>query len=101
MLIEYAHFGDVVTFDTTFETNKILRPFGVFLGFTQLRQTVIFSACLLYSETYEAFSWLFETFLFAHNQTHPRTIYIDQDVAMRNEVDDVFLMAHMVYALFT
>ncbi|XBJ23335.1 hypothetical protein VPH35_001521 [Triticum aestivum] len=93
MLIDYAHFGDVVTFDTTFGTNKELRPFGVFVGFNQFRQTVIFGACLLYSETYEAFKWLFETFLFAHNQKHPRTIYTDQDVAMGNAVEDVFLMA--------
>ena len=28
MILDYAHFGDVVTFDT----NKEYRPFGVFLG---------------------------------------------------------------------
>jgi zinc finger SWIM domain-containing protein 3 len=30
MLFDYAQFGDVVTFDTTFGTNKEYRPFGVF-----------------------------------------------------------------------
>jgi len=34
MILDYAHFGDVVTFDTTFGTNKEYRPFGVFLGLT-------------------------------------------------------------------
>jgi zinc finger SWIM domain-containing protein 3 len=30
MIVDYAHFGDVITFDTTFETNKESRPFGIF-----------------------------------------------------------------------
>jgi hypothetical protein len=30
MVIDYAHFGDVVIFDTTHDTNKEYRPFGVF-----------------------------------------------------------------------
>ena len=33
MPIYYAHFGDVVTFDTTFGTNKEYMPFSVFVGF--------------------------------------------------------------------
>ena len=33
MPIDYAHFGDVVTFDTTFGTNKEYMPFSVFVGF--------------------------------------------------------------------
>lgn len=31
MLTDYAYFGDVVSFDTTFGTNKESRPFGVFV----------------------------------------------------------------------
>jgi hypothetical protein len=42
MIVDYAHFGDVVTFDTTFGTNKEYRPFGVFVGFNHFRETVIF-----------------------------------------------------------
>jgi zinc finger SWIM domain-containing protein 3 len=37
MLTDYAYFGDVVSFDTTFGTNKESRPFGVFLGFNHFR----------------------------------------------------------------
>lgn len=37
MIIDYAQFGDVVTFDTTFGTNKEYRPFGVFVGFNHFR----------------------------------------------------------------
>jgi zinc finger SWIM domain-containing protein 3 len=41
MVLDYAHFGDVVTFDTTFGTNKEYRPFGVFLGLNQFRETTM------------------------------------------------------------
>jgi zinc finger SWIM domain-containing protein 3 len=32
MVIDYSHFGDVVTFDTTYSTNKDVRPLDLFLG---------------------------------------------------------------------
>jgi zinc finger SWIM domain-containing protein 3 len=67
MVLDYAHFGDVVTFDTTFGTNKEYRPFGIFLGLNQFRETTIFGAALLFDETCDSFKWLFETFLAAHN----------------------------------
>jgi zinc finger SWIM domain-containing protein 3 len=82
MLLDYAHFGDVVTFDTTFGTNKEYRPFGIFLGLNQFRETTIFGAALMFDETRDSFIWLFETFLAAHNGRQPRTIYTDQDEAM-------------------
>jgi hypothetical protein len=77
MLIDYAHFGDVMTFDTTFGTNWGSRQFGVFVGFSHLREIVIFGASLMYDETFESFTWLFEVFLTCHGQKHPKTIYID------------------------
>lgn len=90
MIIDYAHFGDVVTFDTTFGTNKEHQPFGVFVGFNHFRETVVFGACLLYDETFESFRWLFETFLSIHNQKQPKTIYTNQDIAMGNAVECIF-----------
>ena len=71
MILDYAHFGDVVTFDTTFGTNKEYRPFGVFLGLNQFRETTIFCVVLLSDETEASFTWLFETFLAAHNGKQP------------------------------
>ena len=91
MIIDYAHFGDVVTFDTTFGTNKEYRPFGVFVGFNQFRETVIFGAALMFDETCASFTWLFKAFLAAHNGKHPRTIFTDQDSAMGKAVREVFI----------
>jgi zinc finger SWIM domain-containing protein 3 len=90
MVLDYAHFDDVVTFDTTFGTNKEYRPFGVFLGLNQFRETTIFGAALLFDETCDSFKWLFETFLATHNGRQPRTIYTDQDAAMGKAIEKVF-----------
>ncbi|KAJ4972255.1 hypothetical protein NE237_005354 [Protea cynaroides] len=89
MRIDYAHFGDVVTFDTTFGTKKENRPFGVFSGFNHHRGGVIFGAALLYDETVESFKWLFEAFLEAHGQKMPITIFTDQHAAMVKAIPQV------------
>ena len=39
----------------------------------------------------EIFKWLFETFLKAHNDKEPKTIYTDQDAAMGKAIKAVFL----------
>jgi zinc finger SWIM domain-containing protein 3 len=38
MVMDCAHFGDVVSFDTTFKTKKESRPFGVFVGFNHFKK---------------------------------------------------------------
>ena len=82
MIIDYSNFGDVVTFDTTYGTNKELRPLGVFTGFTHHRVLTVFRATLLFDETTESFQWLFEMFLVAHAGKKPKTIFTDQDPTM-------------------
>ena len=90
MTLDYAYFGDVVTFDTTFGTNKEYRSFVVFLGINHFRETTIFGAAILFDETEGSFTWLFETFLAAHNGKQPKTIYTDQDAAMGKAIKNVF-----------
>lgn len=74
-----------------FGTNKESWPFGVFVGFNQFRETVVFGAVLMYDETFESFKWVFEIFLKAHNGKEPKTIYTDQDAAMAKAIKAVFL----------
>ncbi|XP_042509203.1 uncharacterized protein LOC122084844 [Macadamia integrifolia] len=83
MRIDYAQFGDVVNFDTTFCTNKEYRPFGIFAGFNHHRGVIIFGVALLYDETTESFSWLFE-------QKKPITIFTVQDAAMAKALLEVW-----------
>nr|XP_027124308.1 protein FAR1-RELATED SEQUENCE 7-like [Coffea arabica] len=82
MLIDYNFFGDVVTFDTSYKTNKEYRPLGVFVSFNQHRQIVIFGAALMYDETIDSFKWVFGTFLESMCGKRPSTILTDQDHAM-------------------
>ena len=55
MIIDYNYFRDVITFDTTYSTNRDARPLGVFLRLNHHRETVIFGATLLDDETIESF----------------------------------------------
>ena len=81
MIIDYIHFGDVITFDIMYSTNRDARPLVVFLGLNH-RETVVFGGALLYDEMIESFVWLFETFLKAMSEKKPITIFTDQDATM-------------------
>lgn len=89
MLIDYEYFGDVISVDTTYCTNRAHRPLALFSGFNHYRGAVIFGAALMYDETTESFKWLFETFLEAHKQKKPQTIFTDQDQAMAKALREV------------
>lgn len=45
----------------------------------------------MYDETAESFKWLFETFLEAHKQKKPQTIFTDQDLAIAKALREVML----------
>ncbi|XP_026385057.1 protein FAR1-RELATED SEQUENCE 9-like [Papaver somniferum] len=79
---DYDYFGDVVSFDTTHRKNKDGRPFAMFVGVNNHRQTIIFGAALLYDETAETFMWLFDTFAETMFGKKPKSIFTDQDAAM-------------------
>jgi len=42
MINDYGYFGDVVTFDTTYKTNKDYRPLGVFVGLIIITNKLLF-----------------------------------------------------------
>ncbi|XP_027150355.1 protein FAR1-RELATED SEQUENCE 5-like [Coffea eugenioides] len=71
------------------KTNKEYRPLGVFVGFNQFRQLIIFKATLLYDETIESFKWVFGTFVEAVCEKHPKTIFTDQDAALTATISAV------------
>ncbi|XP_059454937.1 protein FAR1-RELATED SEQUENCE 5-like [Corylus avellana] len=89
MIVGYVYFGDMMTFVTTFGTNKELKPLAVFTSFNHHRGVVIFGATLLYDETIGSFKWLFENFLDAHTGKKPRSIFTDQDAEMAKALSEV------------
>ncbi|XP_054793910.1 protein FAR-RED IMPAIRED RESPONSE 1-like [Prosopis cineraria] len=99
MLIDYAYFGEVISLDTTYCTNRDNRPLAIFSGINHYRGGVIFGAALLYDETIESFKWLFEIFLRAHKNVRPLTIFTNQDAAMTRALQEV--MPEVKHALCT
>jgi hypothetical protein len=85
-IMDYACFGDAVSFDTTFQTNKFEMLFAPILGTNHHKQTIIFGAALIFDESIPSFVWLFETFLEAMSGKHPKTIFTDQDAAMAGAI---------------
>jgi len=85
----YSLFGDVVSFDTTYRTNKYFMIFAPFTGINNHRQSITFGAALLKYENKESFLWLFKTFLKAMGGHKPVMIITDQDQAMKNAIQDV------------
>ncbi|XP_020107897.1 protein FAR1-RELATED SEQUENCE 5-like [Ananas comosus] len=85
-IVDYAYFGDVISFDTTFQTNKYDMSLAPLLGVNNHKQTVIFGAALLCDETTESFIWLFQTFLSCMCGKEPITIFTDQSAAMAKAI---------------
>jgi zinc finger SWIM domain-containing protein 3 len=94
MVLDYGYFGDVLSLDTTYCTNEYNRPLALFSGFNHYRGSVVFGAALMYDETIESFKWLFDTFLQAHNNKKPRTVFTDQDPAMARALAEVMPETH-------
>ncbi|XP_042481306.1 protein FAR1-RELATED SEQUENCE 5-like isoform X2 [Macadamia integrifolia] len=82
MVLDYTHFGDVVCLDTTYRNTKDCRPFSLFLGVNHHKKIVIFGVALLYDESIDTFSWLFDTFFKAMSGKKPKTILTDQDASV-------------------
>ncbi|XP_035541527.1 protein FAR1-RELATED SEQUENCE 5-like [Juglans regia] len=86
----YQDFGDVVTFDTTYLTNRYGMPFAPFVGVNHHGQSILLGAGLISSEDTETFVWLFETWLQCMDGIAPKAIITDQDRAMKNAIVLVF-----------
>jgi len=85
----YADYGDCVSFDATYMTNKYRLPFAPFVGITGHAQTCIFACAFVQDETKETFKWVFETFLESMGGKRPKTIITDQDKAMKGAIAEV------------
>ncbi|KAG0529584.1 hypothetical protein BDA96_05G111200 [Sorghum bicolor] len=83
---QYACFGDVVTFDTTYCTNIYKMPFGLFVGVNHHFQTTIFAGVLMRRETARSFKWVFKEFLNLMGGKAPFTILTDQCKAMAKAI---------------
>ncbi|XP_022883643.1 protein FAR1-RELATED SEQUENCE 5-like [Olea europaea var. sylvestris] len=86
----YKEFGDVVTFDTTYLTNKYDMPFAPFVGVNHHGQSILFGCGLVSNENTETFVSLFKTWLECMHGQAPIGIITDQNRAMQNAIQIVF-----------
>ncbi|CAA3021758.1 Hypothetical predicted protein [Olea europaea subsp. europaea] len=69
--LTYKEFGDVVTFDTTYLTNKYDMPFAPFVGVNHHGQSTLLGCGLLSNENTETFVWFFKTWFQCMHRKHP------------------------------
>ena len=60
--MQFEHFGDVVSFDTTFKTNMYDMPFGLFVGVNNHFQTILYGGVLMTDDKIDSFRWVFREF---------------------------------------
>ncbi|XP_073024391.1 protein FAR1-RELATED SEQUENCE 5-like [Primulina eburnea] len=92
--VDYEYFGDVLSIDTTYRTNKYNLICAPFVGINHHIQNVLFGLAFISDETQSSFEWLFATFLDSMNGRQPQTIFSDQCQAMMNAIETIFPLSH-------
>uniref|UniRef100_A0A2N9IDE2 Protein FAR1-RELATED SEQUENCE n=1 Tax=Fagus sylvatica TaxID=28930 RepID=A0A2N9IDE2_FAGSY len=75
----YESFNDVITFDTTYLTNKYDMPFAPFIGINHHGESIILGCGLLSSEDTDSFVWVFRQWL----QTVHVGVFGNDEVAVK------------------
>ncbi|XP_047943097.1 protein FAR1-RELATED SEQUENCE 5-like [Salvia hispanica] len=86
----YHLYGDIVSFDTTYSTNRYCMIFAPFTGKDNHGRPVTFAAGLLSKENADSFSWLFKQFVKCMGVA-PKLIVTDQDLGMKVAIAEVLL----------
>ncbi|XP_074290591.1 protein FAR1-RELATED SEQUENCE 3-like [Silene latifolia] len=77
----YSVFGDAVSFDPTYSTNKYDMAFTPFTAVDHHKRSVTFCGALVAHEDADSFKWVFTRFLAAMGGKEPNYIITDQDPA--------------------
>jgi len=85
-LLDYAAFGDVVVFDSTYKTNRYNLPLVPFVGVNHHKRTVLFGCGIISHENKNSYEWLLRTFSDANIQKHPISVITDGDLAMQRAI---------------
>ncbi|KAJ3708459.1 hypothetical protein LUZ61_012164 [Rhynchospora tenuis] len=89
-VVDYAYFGDLVIFDSTYKLNRYNMVVVPFLGCNHHRSTIIFACGIVSCENDETYRWLLEAFLQAMYQKIPESVLTDGDRAMGKAIKSVF-----------
>ncbi|XP_074283584.1 protein FAR1-RELATED SEQUENCE 7-like [Silene latifolia] len=96
----YKIFGDAVSFDPTYSTNKYSMVFTPFTGVDHHKRSVTFCGALIAREDYESFNWVFSRFLIAMGGKEPEYIITDQDPGIIKSFPLVFKTARHRFCMW-
>ncbi|XP_074300854.1 protein FAR1-RELATED SEQUENCE 5-like [Silene latifolia] len=96
----YALFGDYITYDPTYSTNKYCMVFTPFTGVDHHKRSVTFAAALLFHEDEDSFKWVFEKFLDAMGQREPHCIITDQCAGIKTGMRAIFKHARRRFCMW-
>ncbi|GJZ16610.1 FAR1-related sequence 5-like protein [Tanacetum coccineum] len=88
----YKEFGDIVSFDATFNSNKYNMKFVPFIGIDNHGKCVTLGSGMLLHEDTKSYTWLLTAFMTAFLK-EPTMIVTDQDGAMKRAIEAVFTKA--------
>ncbi|XP_074299749.1 protein FAR-RED IMPAIRED RESPONSE 1-like [Silene latifolia] len=97
---KYSVFGDKVSFDPTYSTNKYDMAFTLFTGVDHHKRSVTFYRALVAHEDAESIQWVFSHFLAAMGRKEPKYIITDQDPGTLKVVPLVFKTACHRYCMW-
>nr|XP_043633685.1 putative protein FAR1-RELATED SEQUENCE 10 [Erigeron canadensis] len=81
----FKEFGDIISFDATYRTNRYNMMFVPFTGIDNHKKTVSIGAGMLRDETADSYVWLLKAFLDTFG-SQPKMVVTDQDAAMKKVV---------------
>ncbi|RYR30579.1 hypothetical protein Ahy_B01g055326 [Arachis hypogaea] len=81
------YFGDVISFDTTYNTNRYNLFFGSFVGVNHHGQSTLMGCALMKNEDIQSFKWLFEYWLRCMGGNTPKGILTDQCASMQSAIE--------------
>ncbi|XP_074342030.1 protein FAR1-RELATED SEQUENCE 5-like [Apium graveolens] len=93
----YKNFGDMVTFDSTYRTNRYDMPFILITGVNHHYQNILFGFALIRDEKETTYRWVLKTWLEAVDNKPPITIITDQDIALSNAISEVMPNTNHTY----
>ncbi|KAL6198203.1 hypothetical protein ACLB2K_027995 [Fragaria x ananassa] len=75
--VDYMCWGDVLVFDSTYNTNVYDRPLVLFVGSNNHRGSILFGVGILGDETADTYTWLLSTFLDSMKGKKPTAVITD------------------------
>ncbi|RYQ92164.1 hypothetical protein Ahy_B09g098330 [Arachis hypogaea] len=83
----YEYFGDVISFDTTYNTNRYNLVCGSFVRVNHHGQSTLPGCALMKNEDIESFKWLFQCWLRCMGENAPKGILTDQCASMQRAIE--------------